>query len=285
MYRADWNSFTIFCGRFSLPTTPPDPHVVGLYLTDLARRCKISTLERRLSGIRQTYADAGLHLDRRHPAIAHVLEGVRRQKKVAPSQAEPLLLDDLKAMLRVLRAEPFGPRDKALLLTGFVGAFRRSELVALTVEDLTFVPSHGFSIRLNHSKRNQTGRSEYKAIVYGSTPDTCPVEAINAWLEASDISEGPIFRGILPDYQLREGALNARAVSRIIQLYAERAGLVAGRYSGHSLRAGFVTQARLNGVPTDDVRLQTGHASLRQVDTYNRNRTIFANTPARRLGV
>lgn len=284
-YRSDWQSFAAFCNRYRLPTTPPNPKVVSLYLTDLARRAKVSTIERHLTGIGVTYRDQGLHLDRSHPYIVEILTGIRNEKGVAPDQAAPVLLEDIQAMMQRLRPGIIGIRDRALLLTGFVGGFRRAELVALAVEDLTYVPRQGYSARLRRSKRNQAGKAEYKAIIYGKNEATCPVRALKAWLEASEIESGPVFRGLLPDYSLRPQGLNARAVARIVQHYAAEIGLPAQLYSGHSLRAGFVTQARMNGVSSEDVRQQTGHASTKQVDDYDRRRNVFVNTPARRLGL
>jgi integrase len=213
-----------------------------------------------------------------------VLAGIRRAKGTAPDAKAPVLIGDLRAMVAALPAGLLGARDRALLLIGFAGAFRRSELVGLDVEDLTF-SSDGLAVTLRRSKTDQEGAGRKIGIPYGSNPDTCPVRALQAWLDASVITAGPIFRSVNRHGQLQPGRLSDRAVALIVKRCVEAAGKDARKFAGHSLRAGLATAAAIGGASERSIMAQTGHRSVMMVRRYIRDGSLFRENAAARVGL
>ncbi len=251
-YRSDWNDFVTWCqtrGDFALPASPV---TVGQYLTYLAlhRRLKASTIQRRMSSISQAHKMKG------HPSpigsehVRSVWKGIKRNPHIMVKQEgkKPILIDDLRNMVAALEQKQGlnSLRDRALLLLGFSGAFRRSELVALNVEDIEET-REGLVITIRHSKTDQEGRGRRIALPYGSRYETCPVRTYKLWLEKSNITSGPVFRRMDKAHRIYPEPLSDRAVARIVKMAAERAGLDATQYAGHSLRAGFATSAARGG--------------------------------------
>jgi integrase len=186
-------------------------------------------------------------------------------------------------MVAALPPGVIGIRDKALLLVGFAGALRRSELVALTVADLDFTPE-GLVVALRRSKTDQEGKGRKIGIPPGRAR-TCPVRALQDWLEAAGIGEGAVFRGVNRHGQVADKPLTGRSVARIIQRAAERAGLDSTRFAGHSLRAGLVTTAAKAGKPTHSIMAQTGHKSVGMVQKYIREAKLFEENAAAGIGL
>ena len=184
--------------------------------------------------------------------------GIRRSLGTAQTAKAPALLHDLKRMLDHLPGTRVGLRDRALLLLGFAGAFRRSELVALDLADLDFSQS-GLAITLRKSKTDQEGRSRRIGIPYGSSEHTCPVRSVQAWLETARISDGAVFRSLDPFQHVQSRRLSDRAVARIVKRRAAAVGLDPSRYAGHSLRAGLATSAAAGGASERAIMNQTGH--------------------------
>jgi len=199
--------------------------------------------------------------------------GMRRTHGVAAKGKEALLSDDLRAMLRELGDSPRDRRDRALLLTGFAGAFRRSELVAIQIDDLHYVPE-GMVVQLRRSKSDQEGQGREVAIPFGSRPETCPVAAVHAWIACAKLESGPVFRGITRHGRV-SSALTPTAVALIVKERAQAAGLDPAAYAGHSLRAGFATSAALGGAPEWAIMKQTGHRSRAMLDRYVRLASRF----------
>jgi integrase len=172
-------------------------------------------------------------------------------------------------------------RDRALLLIGFAGAFRRSELVALNKSDIRRVPQ-GIIINLRRSKTDQTGKGRQVAIPHGRTR-WCPISALDAWFEWSGIGDAAVFRSINRHGVIGHGRLSAEAASLIIKQRVAATGLDPATYSGHSLRAGFVTSAAQAGIPSWRIRQQTGHTSDTMLQRYIREGKLFVKNAAETL--
>lgn len=177
-----------------------------------------------------------------------------------------------------------GARDRAILLLGFAGAFRRSELVGLDVADCAF-GRDGLTVGLRRSKTDQEGQGRKIGIPYGSNPDTCPVRVAQAWLEQSAINDGALFRSINRHRQIQFRRLSGVDVARIVKKLAERAGLDASQYAGHSLRAGHATSAAIAGASERSIMNQTGHRSVQMVRRYIREGSLFRENSAGKLGL
>lgn len=283
-YRSDWQDFCAWCERHNLAAQPAAEETVALYLTDLAERGKkTSTLQRRLSSIAQAHKAAGFLSPTRGRA-AMVWAGIRRAKGTAQEAKAPVLVGDIRRMVAALDDSVVGKRDRALLLVGFAGALRRSELVGLDVADLDFTED-GLVVTLRRSKTDQEGQGQRIGIPYGSTPATCPVRSLKAWLAAAAIANGPVFRPTNRAGAVLAARLTDRAVARVVQRTAERAGLDPTKYSGHSLRAGLATSAAQAGAPERVIMAQTRHKSLPMVRRYIREGSLFRENAAAAVGL
>lgn len=281
-YASDWRHFAMWCAEHGLVPLPAVPATVGLYLAAHETALSMATLTRRLSTIAVTHRMAGHPMDTRHPAIRDVLRGLRRAKGVAQDHAEALTVPLLRRLLATCGDRLIDRRDRALLLVGFGAALRRSELVGLAVDDVVVVPE-GLRVTIRRSKGDQEG--EGAVIAVGRTGSaTCPAAAYTAWLEASGVAEGAVFRGVT-----RHGYLGARlstdAVAEIVQRRAAAAGLDPAPFSGHSMRAGFATSAALAGVEERLIMRQTRHKSAQTVRRYIRDGALFARNLAAEVGL
>ena len=285
-YRADWDNFDAWCRRHALASLPATPETAALYITDLAASHKPATLRRRLTVIGRAHQAAG------HPSpasmqealVSETLKGIRRTKGTAQTGKRPLYTEQLRAMIRALPENLQGIRDRALLLIGFAGGFRRSELAALTAGRLA-VEKDGLVVTLDRSKTDQEGQGRQVAIPYGSNPETCPVRAYREWMEAAGLTAGAVFREIDRHGSVEAKALHKDSVGLIVKRAAARIGLEAALYAGHSLRAGLATQAYLNGANEISIMQQTGHRSLATVRKYIRESSLFRDNPAAKLGL
>jgi site-specific recombinase XerD len=283
-YRADWNAFTRWCHMRNLESLPASPATVTLYITDLAERCKPSTITRHLATISQAHQQAGHATPTTAPIVRDALQGIKRAKGTAPAAKAAAVTTIIRAMVETLDDDLKGKRDRALILVGFAGAFRRSELVALTVAAVQFT-NDGLVVRLPHSKTDQEGLGETKGIPYGSTPATCPVRALRAWLDASDIAEGSIFRPINRWGQIQTKPLTGHAVAELVKQLAQRAGYDPATFSGHSLRAGLATAAAAAGAAYHTIKKQTGHRSDQMLQRYIRDGSLFRENAAAKVGL
>jgi integrase len=216
--------------------------------------------------------------------ISEPLKGVKRTFGTAQTPKGALLTDDLRVMLRGIPESVLGVRDRALLLLCFAGAFRRSEAVALDIENLTFA-AEGVRVFLPRSKTDQAGQGRHVPIPFGSRVETYPVRALQAWIAAAAITEGALFHGIRRAGKVQDRRLTAQVVALVVKKYAKCAGLDAGTYSGHSLRAGFVTSAARAGEPERNIMQQTGHKSVEMVMRYICLANDFKTTSANALGL
>jgi integrase len=283
-YRADWNDFDAWCASRGLNALPATAETVILYVSELAGRCKVATLTRRISAISQAHQMAGHEPPTSAAAVRTVMAGIRRAKGTAPEPKAAAITDDIRGMVAALPHGLLGVRDRALLLVGFAGAFRRSELVGLERRDFDF-GKDGLTVTLRRSKTDQEGQGRVIGIPYGSSPQTCPVRAIQAWLEASAIDEGPVFRGITRHGRVQPCRLSGYAVALVVKRYAAAAGLDPARYAGHSLRAGLATAAAIGGASERSIMAQTGHKSVNMVRRYIRDGNLFRENAAAKVGL
>jgi integrase len=269
-----------FCRPRGLQAVPADAGTVAQYLAKLAQRgLKASTIERRLVALDQVHRAKGFEPPSKATMVAFVLAGIKRDLGTKPEAKAPLLVDDLDRLLAVLPSNLLGLRDKALLLLGFAGAFRRSELVALDVEDLEKSES-GIVVHIGRSKTDPEGKGRRLGIPYGKNPERCPVLALRAWVKAAGFRSGALFRPVHKHGQVVDRRLEDRAVARIIQRAAKAAGLDPKRYAGHSLRSGFATSAALAGANERAIMKQTGHTSIHTVHRYIREAQLFRDNAA-----
>lgn len=269
-YRAAWEAFGAWCAEVGLVALPALPGTVATYLGHRAREgAAVASLGQYLAAITEAHRAAGHDAAalRSSAEVRAVMAGVRRVHGSKQRQARPATIEVIRAMVEPLGSSLLEVRDRAFLLLGFGAALRRSELASLDVEDLVFSP-RGVEVRIARSKTDQEGRGDVVAVPFGMAPETCAVRAVKAWLSASGVASGPLFRTLRAGG--RGGRIDGRDVSRVIKRAAERAGLDPSGFSGHSLRAGLATSAALAGRSDRSIMGQTRHRSRAMVDRYVR---------------
>jgi len=283
-YIADLRHFEVWCREHARQSLPAPSEVIADYISSLAEAgSAAATISRRLSAISQAHKMAGLESPTGSQLVKMTAAGIRRTLGTAPHQARPILVDDLKAMLAALPDDLRGLRDRTLLLIGFAGGFRRSELVGLDVDDVK-EEAEGLRVRIRRSKTDQEGLGREIGIVRGRHPLTDPVAALTAWREAAAITDGPIFREVDRGDRVGSDRLSDRAVARIVKIAAERVGIDPTTVSGHSLRAGLATSAAAAGAPERTIMRTTGHRSEAMVRKYIRAGSVFTESASRYLG-
>ncbi len=283
-YRADWDHFKEWCQSHGQLSLPASPETVALYLTNLASTHKPATLTRRISAISQAHQIAGLESPTKSPKVHLVMAGIRRTLGTAQTAKTPVLVDDLKRMVSKLPDGLLGVRDRVLLLIGFCGAFRRSELVALD-RDAVEITRDGLVVMIRRSKTDQEGAGRKIGIPYSSHSETCPVRSLQDWLERSGIAEGPLFRPINRHGHMAAERLSGAAVGEIVKKYAIAVGLDATKFAGHSLRSGLATSAAAAGASERSIMNQTGHRSVGMVRRYIKDGSLFRDNAAAGLGL
>jgi integrase len=281
MYAGDCKRFETWCAAHSLRALPATPETLAAYLTHLAEQGRrVATITRALVSISQRHRLCGYPSSpRAHRVVHEVLKGIRRSLGVAQRAKSPVLPEDLVRMLSTLPNTLLGQRDRALLLVGFFAALRRSELVNLNVSDFEFVPE-GLLIHLRRSKTDQEGQGRKIAVPYQSQASVCPVRATQDWLKVSGLTEGAVFRGTR-GRSLTPKRLDGGDVARRVKAGAVRVSLDASRFAGHSLRAGFVTAAAMNGAPERSIAVTTNHKNLEMLRRYIRHTDLFRESAAR----
>ena len=281
-YTGNWRTFCDWCAERGVASLPTSPDTLSLYITDRAGSAKVATLQQALSSIAKAHKMAG-HEDPRNEAVRSVWEGIRRAKGIAPTRKAAAVTDEIKLLVAATPDTLKGTRDRALILIGVAGAFRRSELVALDLADVDFAPE-GARVTIRRSKTDQEGAGDTIGIPYGTNPETCPVRSLMAWLKAAKIEEGALFRRINRHGHLGE-RLTAQSVALVVKELAAAAGLAASRYAGHSLRAGLATSAAAAGVSLDVLMSQTRHKSTTVAMGYIRRANIFTRNAAASVGL
>ncbi|MHB9036581.1 MAG: site-specific integrase [Armatimonadota bacterium] len=285
IYARDWKSFSRWCDKLDLPKLPSNAEVIACYFTSLAMRSfRVTTIRRHSAAIAAAHRGSGHPSPTSHPAIKELLRGMTRKLGTPPKPVDALLSEDIRKIVRTLPDTLLGARDRALLLIGFAGAFRRSEIVGMNVENIGY-REEGLAILLPKSKTDQQGKGRWVGIPYGKNPETCPVAALRRWLELANIFEGPVFKGLDRYDNMVSNRLSSRSVSEIIKRAAKAAGLDPTHLSGHSLRSGHCTQAARCGVAEHVIRLQTGHRSADSLKKYVRLGRLFEENSADALGL
>lgn len=272
-YAADLAHFDAWGG-----SVPASDTSVARYLAEHAEALSVATLVRRLATISKAHAAKGLPSPTASELVRATMRGIKRSRGTAQVEAKPLLRDDLFLILERMGDDPKSTRDRALLLIGFAGGFRRSELVGLDVRDIEYA-RQGLIIYLRRSKTDQTGAGRKIAIPYGRTR-WCPVSALDQWLTLFAAENGPLFSGVDRHGNINGVRLSGEAVSLVLKERLAVAGIDPSGYSGHSLRSGFATSAAMAGVSTFKIRAQTGHASDAMLSRYIRYGDLFSSNAA-----
>jgi site-specific recombinase XerD len=268
VYESQWRTFEGWCAAHSVSALPAAPMTVALYLTERARSGrKVSTLGQALSAIAHKHVRKGFDSPTGSVGVERVWQGIRRTCGAAPRRVAPAVVEDLQKMLDCLPDALIGLRDRALLVVGLTGAFRRAELVALDVEDLAF-NTDGVSVTVRRSKTDQFGAGKLVELASDADPATCPAQTLRAWLHAAQLAQGAIFRHVDRHGRVL-GRLAPAAVAKIVKRSAAAAGFGAAQYAGHSLRAGFATSAFRAGKSELAIRLQ-GRWDSRSLEVYLR---------------
>lgn len=280
-YRSDWADFTAWCAGQGTEPLPAAPETVtGYVLALVGSGRKVSTVSRHLSSISSAHRLAGLPSPTDHPRVRTVWEGVRRVHQEAAGKAPPLMPPVLWDVIDRLPDTAVGHRDAALLLVGFVGALRRSEISAARVEDLAEHP-RGRVLTLPTSKTDQHGEGQLVVLPRSGRPEHCPVAALDRWLEHAG-DGGPLFRAVHRSGKILAGGLAAAAVNEAVQR-ACTVALGEHGFSAHSLRAGFVTYAAARGASDRAIARQTRHLSLAMVARYTRHESAWVDNAATAL--
>ena len=271
-YQSDFKDFSLFCSKNGFSSMPTQPKVIALYITNLSKSSKFSTLKRRIASISVLHKLKGHYLDTKHPIIMENLHGIKRTLGSRQKAKKPILINDLKLIIKVIDKEKI--RDKALILVGFSGGFRRSELVNIDYDDVEFV-TEGVKILIKRSKTDQSGEGSVKAIPYFDNQEFCPVVALKNYIEKkfSKVNTGKVFD------------ISDKSVALIIKRYAEKAGLDSSKYAGHSLRSGFATTAAEFGAEERNIMAMTGHKTTQMVRRYIQEANLFKNNALNKIKI
>jgi site-specific recombinase XerD len=284
-YRSDWRDFDSWCQHLGAASLPATNEIVAAYIAHLADcGCKASTIQRRITAISQAHEAASCDSPTKTKLVRATMSGVRRAIGIAQHGKQPLLTADIRTMCQAIPDDLVGLRDRALILLGYAGAFRRSELAAIRWEDLDF-KADGVIVFLTRSKIDQEASGRQVGIPYGSNPATCPVRCLAAWRHICRVDSGPVFRRLDAKGRLQSMPISSKMVATVVKRAARRVGLDSAQYAGHSLRAGLATQAALNGVSERVIMSQTGHRNLNTVRKYIRQGSLFRENAAFHLGL
>ncbi len=281
-YKADWQHFAQWCAAAGFVPVPAAPAVVGAYLASLADSHAPSTIRRRLAALGKLHRFNDLPWNPAHRDIQAPLRGVLRTRGRPVRKAAALTLPMLRRLVATCDGSTRGRRDRALLLFGFAGALRRSELVALQVEDVA-VAAGGLRLRIARGKTDQAGEGAEIGLPRGRHVETCPVRAFEAWQAVARRKAGPLFRRISSAGRVGDAALHPDAVRRILAARVRMAGLeIAGfeRLSAHALRVGFITEAYAKGARDEDIMRHTRHRDLRTMRGYVQRAGLLSESPA-----
>ena len=287
-YKSDFKDFATFCAKHGFNSMPTEPKVVSLYLTHLSSKSKISTLRRRLVSIGVVHKIKGHYLDTKHPAIIENLMGIKRKKGSIQTGKKPILINHLKQIINVIDEQKIEKikklRNRTLILVGFGGGFRRTELVSINHEDLDFV-EEGVKITLRRSKTDQFGEGTIKGLPYFVNEKYCPVLSLKNWLTLSKIKSGPIFKRFAKGSIITSHRLTDQSVVLIIKECLKIAGIENQNFSGHSLRSGFATVAADSGADERSIMAMTGHKTAQMVRRYIREANIFKNNALNKIKI
>ena len=275
-YASDYKDFSAFCAKNNFNSLPANPKIVALYLTNLSQTSKFSTLKRRIASISVVHKLKGHYIDTKHPLIIENLLGIKRRNESNQKAKKPILINDLKQIIEAINKlemkEIKKIRDKALILVGFAGGFRRSELVDIDHDDVEFV-REGVKIFVKRSKTDQSGEGMTKAIPSFNTTLYCPVLHLEQWMTSKENKRGKVF------------PISDKSVALIIKKYANLAGLDGRKYAGHSLRSGFATSTAESGAEERNIMAMTGHKTTQMVRRYIKEANLFKNNALNKIKI
>ena len=278
-YKSDFKDFEFFCAKLNMKSLPSDPKVVSLYLTNLSQLSfKTSTIRRRLVSIATVHKHRGFYIDIKNPIITENFLGIKRKIGSYQKGKKPILINDLYKVIDLIDVNKVNKyllslRDKTILLLGFAGGFRRSELVSLEKSDLEFV-SEGLKITLRKSKSDQYGQGLVKGIPYFKNTKYCPVIAVQDWLSSLEkLNEKRLF------------PYSDKTVALIVKKYLGLIGLDSNEYSAHSLRSGFATSTAASGADERSIMAMTGHKSTEMVRRYIKEANLFKNNALNKINI
>ncbi len=277
-YQNDWQQFEAWCVSLALDSLPAEPDTVAMFVANQADIGRSpSTINRRLAAIRLVHLGAGHSSPHNALQVSEVMRGIRRDWGRPPAQKAAAVDDEIKRMADAVEPETLkGLRDRALLLFGFAGAFRRSEIVTLNTWHLE-KRDEGVKITIEKSKTDQEAQGQVIAILRQTDSPYCPVTALQDWLTAAEIEDGPLFRRMHRGDKVGKTRLSAQSVALVVKEYASRAGLDWERYAGHSLRRGFLTSAARNRASIFKMADQSRHKSLDVLRQYVKEEELFEN--------
>lgn len=290
-YRFGWVKFNRWCEENNYkPFSPPESSyefLIGLFIASMAknRQLKPKSLESYLAGIKHFYAEKGVIVKTRHREIRKAMAGIKRELGTAPSQKKPLKTENIKLLIDSIGklVWPIEVRDKAMILIGFSGAFRRSELVGIDIEHLSF-DTNGVSIFIPQSKTDQEMRGRFVDIPFASNDQYCPVRSLQTWIRCARIERGPVFLQVHKGGKIIRKRLGGRSVALMLKRRCKSFGF-SDDIAGHSLRAGHVTSSIEKGVPETWIMRQTGHTSIDMLRKYERLNREFAANSAAKIGL
>ena len=275
-YSSDYKDFSSFCVKNNFCALPTDPKIIALYLTHLSKSSKFSTLKRRIASISVVHKLKGHYIDTKHPLIVENLLGIKRKNGSNQKAKKPILINDLKMIINKIDELKINEmrklRDKTVILVGFAGGFRRSELVDINYEDVEFV-REGVKIFIKKSKTDQSGEGMIKAIPSFNNNKYCPVMHLEEWMTNKEIKKDKIF------------PISDKSVALIIKKYANLAGLESEKYAGHSLRSGFATSTAESGAEERNIMAMTGHKTTQMVRRYIQEANLFKNNALNKIKI
>jgi integrase len=286
-YTADWRNFSAWCAAQGREALPASPETAALYMADRSATLANASLTRAIAAISRQHREAGFHSPNQDARFRQLMAGIRRRNRAPQDAKQALLVEDLFAILKQIpglgKSEAVEHRDRALLVLGFCGALRRSELVNLDVEDIRSAPE-GIILTLRWSKTDQAADGVEIGIPKGRKRATCPVTILRTWLDYAKIASGPIFRPVQQNGKILNRRLTDASVALIVKRHVGHAGFAADAFSGHSLRAGLATSAAEAGQNEREIMNQTRHKSEKMVRRYIRKGNLFQGNVCGGLG-
>jgi integrase len=283
-YGTDWKLFSEWCEKNGLQNLPADPETIVYYITFLGKTLKASSIKRKMTAISQRHETAGFSSPTKTPLVKGVWDGLQRTIGIKEEGKDALWLHDLRKIVQSLDLEKtIGIRNRALLVIGWAGAFRRSEIVNLDLEDITFTRD-GLIVHLNRSKTDQKGEGQEVALPYGSNRLTCPVRALKDWLEVCKLNSGALFRGVDRHGNIQD-RLTPQSVRLIVKSCCKKVGLNPEHFGAHSLRSGFCSTAARAGKTEHQIMRQTRHKRSDSLQRYIRHGTLFEDNAAGGIGL
>jgi len=283
-YRNDWTQFSEWCKKNGFLELPADPETLVYYITFLAKTLKASSIKRKMTAISQRHETAGHPSPTKTALVKGVWDGIQRKIGIKEEGKDALWLEDLRQVVQAIpQNKGIGVRNRALLVIGWAGALRRSELVQLDIENIS-ITRDGLILNLNKSKTDQKGEGQDVALPYGSNPLTCPVRSLEDWLPVSGISEGPLFRRLDRHGNIL-GRLTPQSVRLIVKSCSEKVGLDPNRYGAHSLRSGFCSTAAKAGKAEHQIMKQTRHKRSDSLQRYIKKVSLFDDNAASGIGL